>query len=175
MAKKDPVAALETRVGQLEQQVGILEDTLEVRNVQHAYGYYMDNFLYDAVIDLFAEDIEIHFFGGIYKGKAGARRLYVDRLRNNFAAGTDGPKYGKLLEHTQFQDIVHVAPDRKTAKARFRYFLQGGTHYSAGEATNGGKAGSMRTSMSSGTASGRSGSWCRRSSISAPSNTAGPM
>ncbi len=24
--------------------------------------------------------------------------------------------------------------DRKSAKARFRYFLQGGTHYSAGEA-----------------------------------------
>ena len=134
MAKKDPVSALEKRVGQLERQVGILEDTLAVRNLQHQYGYYMDNFLYDAVIDLFAEDIEIHFFGGIYKGKAGARRLYIDRLRKNFSDGTDGPKYGKLLEHTQFQDIVTVAKDRKSAKARFRYFLQGGTHYSAGEA-----------------------------------------
>jgi hypothetical protein len=135
VAKKDPVAALEKRVNELTQRVGILEDTQEIRNLQHAYGYYMDNFMYDAVIDLFADDIEIHFFGGVYKGKAGARRLYIDRLRKNFAAGTDGPKYGKLLEHTQFQDIVHVAPDRLSAKARFRYFLQGGTHYSAGEAT----------------------------------------
>ena len=67
-------------------------------------------------------------------GKAGAKRLFVDRFRAKFAGGTEGPKPGLLMEHIQLQDIIDVAPDRKTAKARFRYFMQGGTHYGTGEA-----------------------------------------
>ena len=39
-----------------------------------------------------------------------------------------------LMEHLQLQDVVDVAPDRKTAKARFRYFMQGGTHDTTGNA-----------------------------------------
>jgi hypothetical protein len=134
MTSDDRIKALEDQVARLTHQVGILEDTLAVRHLQHAYSYYMDVFLYEAVIDLFAENCEVHFLGGIYQGKAGARRLYCGRLRANFAGGSDGPKAGRLLEHPQMQDIVHVDPDRMTAHARFRYFLQAGTHYSAGEA-----------------------------------------
>ena len=132
MSADERIARLEEQVENLSNQIGILEDTLAVRNLQHKYGYYMDKAFYEAIVELFSEDCEIHFLGGIYKGKAGARRLFIDRFRARFAGGTDGPKRGVLMEHPQLQDIVDVAPDRKTARARFRYFMQAGTHYTTG-------------------------------------------
>jgi hypothetical protein len=134
MTTEEHFAFLENRIGELTRQVGILEDVNEIRNLQHKYGYYMDKAFYEAIVDLFSEDCEIHFLAGIFRGKAGARRLFIDRFRARFAGGIDGPKPGVLMEHPQLQDIINVAPDRQSAKARFRYFMQAGTHYSTGTA-----------------------------------------
>ncbi|MCL6479904.1 MAG: nuclear transport factor 2 family protein, partial [Peptococcaceae bacterium] len=74
--------------------------------MHHKYGYYIDKCLYDEAVDLFTDDCEVRFLGGIFKGKAGARRLYCDRFRERFTNGKNGPVYGFLLEHLQMQDIV---------------------------------------------------------------------
>jgi len=131
----DRIARLEKQVEYLSNRLGMAEDILALRNLQHKYGYYMDKGLYEAVLALLSEDCEVHFLGGIFRGKAGARRLFIDRFRAKFQGGTDGPKPGVLMEHLQLQDVIDVAPDRKTAKARFRYFMQGGTHYTTGNAS----------------------------------------
>jgi hypothetical protein len=133
MTNDERIDTLEKRIEELTNHIGILEDTHAIRNLQHKYGYYLDKCLYEAIIDLFSEDCEVHFLGGIFKGKDGVRRLFLDRFRAKFAGGTDGPKKGVLMEHPQLQDIVEVAPDRKTAKARFRFFMQAGTHHTSGE------------------------------------------
>jgi hypothetical protein len=127
-------AALERRVEELTARVAKLEDAAAVRNLQHAYGYYLDKCLYEEVVGLFADDCRVIFLGGIFRGVAGARRLYVGRFGGRFVGGRNGPKPGFLLEHPQLQDIVHVADDRTTARARFRTLMQAGTHVSAGEA-----------------------------------------
>jgi SnoaL-like domain len=57
-----------------------VEDVLAIRNLQHAYGYYLDKCLYDEVVDLFADDGQVIFIGGIYKGKSGVARLYTGRF-----------------------------------------------------------------------------------------------
>ena len=132
MTADDRITALEKRIEELTEKVGMIEDAQAIRNLQHKYGYYMDKAFYEAIIDLFSGDCEIHFLAGIFRGKAGARRLFIDRFRALFAGGVDGPKPGVLMEHPQLQDIVDVAPDRKTARARFRYFMQAGTHYTTG-------------------------------------------
>jgi hypothetical protein len=134
MTIEDRIAKLEEQIESLANQLGIAEDILAIRNLQHAYGYYLDKAQYEAVVALLAEDCEVHFMGGIFKGKAGASRLFLDRFRARFAQGTDGPKPGVLMEHLQLQDVVDVASDRKTARGRFRYFMQGGTHYTTGHA-----------------------------------------
>ncbi len=118
----------EDKVAELEQRLGKVEDLLSIRNLQHAYGYYLDKCLYDEVVDLFAEDGEVIFIGGVYKGKKGAARLYAGRFRNNFAGGKNGPTFGRLLDHPILQDVITVADDRATAKARFRVLMQAGTH-----------------------------------------------
>jgi hypothetical protein len=127
--QNNEVSALKQQVEQMSNQMGVLEDTNAIRKLQHAYGYYLDKCLYKEVVDLFAEDGEAHFNGGIYKGRdKGVRRLYIDGFSKGFTGGKNGPAHGFLLEHFQIQDIVDVSPDRKTAKARFRCFMQAGAH-----------------------------------------------
>ena len=128
MAIPTDLNALEQRVEQLADEVGRLNDAQAVRKLQHAYGYYLDKCLYDEVVDLFAEDGEVRFMGGAFKGKPGLRRLYCDRFRKSFTGGHNGPVYGFLLDHLQLQDIVDVAADRATARARFRCLMQAGSH-----------------------------------------------
>jgi len=67
------VAALASRVEELANEVGLLNDAQAIRKLQHAYGYYLDKCLYDEVVDLFCESCEVRFMGGIFKGRAGAR------------------------------------------------------------------------------------------------------
>jgi len=131
MTDNDRVAALEQRIAELSQEIGTLQDAHEVRCLQHKYGYYIDKCLYDEAVALFADDCEMHFLGGIFRGKASVRRLYCGRFRDTFVGGKNGPVFGFLLDHPMMQDIVDVAPDRKTAKARFRCMMMAGRHESA--------------------------------------------
>jgi len=120
-------ADLQKQVEQLANQLGIVEDVNAIRKLQHAYGYYLDKCIYEEVVDLFADDSEVHFNGGIYIGKQkGVRRLYIENFSQGFTGKKNGPVFGFLLDHLQIQDIVDVAPDRKTAKGRFRTLMQAG-------------------------------------------------
>lgn len=119
---------LEEKIKALTHQVSHLEDIKAIRDLHHKYGYYFDACLFEEVVDLFSDDGEARFMGGIFKGKEGIRRLYLDRLRKRHTNGYNGPKYGVLLDHIQAQDVITVAPDGQTAKARFRCFSQMGRH-----------------------------------------------
>jgi hypothetical protein len=127
----DRVSDLELEVGGLTQEVGRLKDESDIRKVQYSYGYFIDKSQYNECVDLFAEDGEVWFLGGIYKGKAGVRRLYIERFQTNFTDGHNGPRYGWLLDHPQLQMVIDVAPDRKTAKVRGRSTMQAGLHETA--------------------------------------------
>ncbi len=126
-ADEERLAELEAAVDELTRELSELKDVNAIRWLQHTYGYFMDKGLYDEVVDLFAEDGELRFMGGVFKGRAGLRRLYCERLRPGFT-GKNGPAYGMLCDHMQLQDVIHVATDGLTAKGRFRAFLQGGSH-----------------------------------------------
>ena len=125
------VSQLKSRLDQLENEVGRLQDESAVRKLQYTYGYFIDKSQYNEVVDLFADDGEVWFLGGIYKSKKGIRRLYIERFQTQFTQGHNGPRYGWLLDHPQLQMVVDVAPDRKTAKVRGRSQMQAGLHESA--------------------------------------------
>ncbi len=64
------LADLEVRIDKLNQ-----EDA--VRNLQNAFGYYVDRKMWDDVVDMFAEDSAVEIAGvGTFKGKTGARRRW---------------------------------------------------------------------------------------------------
>ena len=133
MAAEDQVRALTEQVSALTRRVQNLEDIHAIRTLHFKYGYYIDKCLYDEVVDLFADNSRVHFLNGIYKGKAGARRLYCEWFRNFFTRGHNGPIRAFLLDHLQMQDIVDVAPDGLTAKGRFRALMTAGQHESKSE------------------------------------------
>jgi hypothetical protein len=118
------------RLGELQRQIMQLEDIHAVRTLHFKYGYYIDMCLYNEAADLYAEDGEVRFLNGVYKGKAGVRRLYCEWFRNLFTNGHNGPIHGFLLDHLQLQDIVDISTDGKTARGRFRALMLAGQHES---------------------------------------------
>lgn len=131
MSNNDEIAKLTQRIEALEHELGVQQDIHAIRRLQYIYGYFIDKSQYNEVVDLFADDSEVWFLGGIYKGKAGVRRLYIDRFRKRFTEDHNGPRYGWLLDHPQMQMIIDVAPDRKTASVRGRSTMQAGLHETA--------------------------------------------
>ena len=128
MSVDSQMKALEQKVDKLSRELTEVHDELKIRKLQHAYGYYIDKCLYDEVIELFTEDCEVRFMHGVYKGKAGARRLYIESFQKRFTGGKNGPVYGFLLDHPMYQDVVSISPDGQVGYARFRCNMQAGSH-----------------------------------------------
>ncbi|WP_066804642.1 nuclear transport factor 2 family protein [Sphingomonas asaccharolytica] len=128
MSEADRIAKLESTVEQLSRRLLQREDELDIRKLQYLYGYLIDKCLYNETVDLFADDGEVRFFGGVWRGKEGARRLYVERFQKRFTHGTNGPIDGFLLDHPQIQDIIDVEPGGEIAYGRARSMMQAGRH-----------------------------------------------
>jgi hypothetical protein len=98
----------------LEKRIGAVEDRASIDNIQTVYGYYLATLLWDDLTNLFADDGTIEIaMRGVYVGKAAVRR----NLNLYGQAGLDD---GVLHNHMQFQQVIHVAPDGKTANLRSR-------------------------------------------------------
>lgn len=125
---EDRIKNLEATVASLSRQVRLLEDVNAIRRLQYAYGYFIDKCMYDETVDLFSSDCSVWFMNGIFKGRAGVIRLYIDRFRKNFTGDRNGPVPGFLLDHPQLQAIIDVAPDGLSARVRARSTMQAGRH-----------------------------------------------
>jgi hypothetical protein len=110
------VKELETKISQLENQVRELKDIEEIKNLQRAYGYYLEHFMSDEVVDCFSDspDTLLDIFIGKFKGKKGVRKFLEGMLTK------EELKSPELLHMVmQISGIVHVEPDGKTAKGRW--------------------------------------------------------
>ncbi|HVJ30961.1 MAG TPA: nuclear transport factor 2 family protein, partial [Gammaproteobacteria bacterium] len=119
------LAALQTQLATLDHDVGLLEDTKAIKRLQRAYGYYVDKKLSREIGALFADAPETTAElggSGVYVGRARIAEFY-DRI-----IGGDGLKPGQLFNHMILQGVVHVAPDGRTAKGRWRALIQIGQH-----------------------------------------------
>jgi len=103
------LAALATRIADLAARAQHLSDEIEVTNLQHAYGYYVDRKMWDDVADLFASDGTMEIgLQGVYVGRASIRR----------GLGPAGLAEGEINDHVHLETIVSVMPDSRTAYAR---------------------------------------------------------
>ena len=119
------LAVLDEQLTQLEQEMSLLEDTKAIKRLQRAYGYYVDKKLSREIGALFADDptTTAELGGsGVYVGRARIAEFY-DRI-----IGGEGLKAGQLFNHMILQGVVHVAPDGRTAKGRWRALIQIGEH-----------------------------------------------
>jgi SnoaL-like protein len=100
--RSDDLAALAKRMADLARRAQRLRDEIEVTNLQHAYGYYVDRKMWDDVADLFASDGTMEIgLQGVYVGRASIRR----------ALGPAGLAEGEINDHVHLQTIVSVMPD----------------------------------------------------------------
>ncbi|MET0290908.1 MAG: nuclear transport factor 2 family protein [Steroidobacteraceae bacterium] len=106
------ISAETDSIDSLERRVAVLNDEDAVRNLQHAYGYYVDRRMWDDVADLFAADATVVIEGvGTFEGKAGVRRA-MERM------GPAGLKQGQLNDRPLFDTIVRIQPDGRSALTR---------------------------------------------------------
>ncbi len=97
-----------------ERQIDAAEDRASIENLQTAYGYYLATLQWDQLAALFADDGSIEIaMRGVYVGRPAVRR-------NLDLYGQAGLDDGVLHNHMQFQMVIDVAPDGKSAKLRSR-------------------------------------------------------
>jgi hypothetical protein len=97
---------------ELTERVALMNDEGLVRNLQAAYGYYVNRRMWDDVTDLFAADGVYEFGGnGVYLGPSGVRKAH-ERM------GPAGLTDGILNDRLQFDTVVQLAPGRREAQAR---------------------------------------------------------
>ena len=96
----------------LEQRIAVMNDEDKVRNLQNAYGYYMDRKMWDDVTDLFTADGALSIATvGVYDGPKSIRRA-LER------SGAAGLKHGQLNELMQLDMAVAIEPGGTEARAR---------------------------------------------------------
>ncbi|GAA0932680.1 nuclear transport factor 2 family protein [Pseudonocardia zijingensis] len=95
----------------LAARIARLNDEDEVRNLLHAWGYYVDRRMWTDVVELFAEDGVISVDGVAYRGHAGVRTALEE-------TGPEGLTRGELADRPIFDLIVDVRPGGDEAHVR---------------------------------------------------------
>jgi hypothetical protein len=106
--KMDPATALTA----LERRISVMNDEDKIRNLQNAYGYYMDRKMWDDVTDLFTADGALSIANvGVYDGPRSIRRA-LER------SGPAGLTHGQLNELLQLDMAVTIEPSGMEARSR---------------------------------------------------------
>ena len=96
----------------LEQRIAVMNDEDKVRNLQHAYGYYMDRKMWDDVTDLFTADGALSIATvGVYDGPKSIRRA-LER------SGPAGLTHGQLNELMQLDMTIAIEAGGLEARSR---------------------------------------------------------
>lgn len=112
----------------MSEQLGILEDEKAIRGLYCTYENLITTGKYEEVAGLFTDDGEVLFNGGIFKGKSGGvRRLFEERFKPGRTGRKIEPAPGFQPDTKPLQDSIEVAPDHRSAVARFPYSIQVGT------------------------------------------------
>jgi hypothetical protein len=110
-------AELATRLAEAERQLAVAEAFSGAENVSDAYGYYIDEFVWDDCSDLFAVNgrKELSYIG-TFIGRERIRKSMIVRYGNN------GRRSPNMPIHQKTQPFVTVAPDGQSARVRLRLY-----------------------------------------------------
>jgi len=101
----------------LEKEVATLKDLEAINRLQKSYGYYLEHWMYEDIIDLFADspDTVLNIMAGIFIGKEGVRKYFsgIFRMAQN-------PEF--LHQIMQLSGVVDIGEDGKSAKGRWYGF-----------------------------------------------------
>ncbi|MFC1495231.1 nuclear transport factor 2 family protein [Thermodesulfobacteriota bacterium] len=109
---ENEVASLTEELGKKEKEIQELRDIEDIKKLQAAYAYYLENCMGQDVIDCFSNDPGVSgtFVEGTYRGPEGIRR-YFGRMMEK------APSF--LHQVRMDTPYITVVPDGKTAKGRW--------------------------------------------------------
>jgi hypothetical protein len=107
---------MESRIKELEKEVRKFRDLEEIRRLQKSYGFYLEHWMAEEIVDLFSDSPEavLSLFAGIYNGKESIRRYFMGE------SPEPNPEF--LHQVMQLSDIIDIAEDGKTAEGRWYGF-----------------------------------------------------
>lgn len=105
-------------IGVLEKKLAKLDDIEAIKRLQKAYGYYVEHWMYEEIIDCFADGpgVYLNWIEGTWKGKEGVRRYFT-----NGGKTTPTPT-GFSHQLMPTSGLITVDPDGMTAKGRWYGF-----------------------------------------------------
>jgi hypothetical protein len=106
------VNTLKKQVKAKDKQLQTLQDIEDIKRLQCAYGYYLEHWMGDEIVDCFSKSEEVSgtFVEGTYKGQAGIRKY--------FHPGRDVPP--EFLHMVmQVSPVITVEPNGKKAYGRW--------------------------------------------------------
>lgn len=109
------VKALKKQVKARDKQIQNLRDIEDIKRLQRAYGYYLEHWMSDEIIDCFSNSPEVSgtFVEGTYKGPEGIRRYFGQ-------GRVMPPEFLHLV--MQVSPVITVAKDGKKAHGRWYGF-----------------------------------------------------
>jgi hypothetical protein len=124
-------SALDSLLASTERSVHRSKAYHAAENLATAYGFYVDEFAWDEIADIFSRDgrNELQYVG-TYVGR--------ERIRQSLKRQYPNGKSPSLLTlHQVVQPVIHVSADGKSAKIRARLFQLGGSAGGEGSWTSG--------------------------------------
>lgn len=109
---EDLISSLTNQLEEKDKKIQDLLDIEAIKRLQCAYGYYLEHWMSEEIIDLFADhpDVSATFVEGTYLGMEGVRR-YFGRMR--YAS----PEF--LHQVMQVCPVITLSDDGQTAKGRW--------------------------------------------------------
>ncbi len=108
------------RLAEASARAMALADISAIEKLQRAYGYYVDQAQWHDVAELFAPTGTLEIGGrGVFLGRERVREYMLT------AFGEPVRSDGLIIDHQQFQGIVSLNPDGRTASGRWTAFVMG--------------------------------------------------
>jgi hypothetical protein len=110
------------KVEALEKEVQRLKDIEEIKYLQRAYGFYLENWMGEDLADLFVDspDAVLKIAAGQFVGSENIRIFFRHGMKDVPHHKSDNPEFKHQV--MQLQGVVDVAPDGKTARGRWYGF-----------------------------------------------------
>ncbi len=116
-------ASVETRLDRLDAEVTAAEDIQAIKNLQGAYGFYVDSGLWGDLADLFTRDAVADYPAGVFVGIKSIREHLFLNVGGKKKVGELGLGDGRLYDH-----VIHLDPGGKTARGRWHAIVMFGTY-----------------------------------------------
>ena len=102
----------------LEKKISRLDDIEAIKRLQKAYGYYVEHWMYEEILDCFYDGpgVYLNWIEGVWKGKEGVRRYFT----NGGKASPTPTGFSHQL--MPISGLITVDSDGRTAKGRWYGF-----------------------------------------------------